>query len=227
MIGGGYDGRIMTRSLALILLLLAGLRAADPPVEPLKGLEGRINRHAESVRQGRRQGHTLSACKSICDSETQGGARCASLPWAVLPCTFGAKTSRRAPSGRYKNTKSALNGSDGFDTIYGGDGNDILYGGSGNDILTGQAGNDWVQGDSGDDMLFGEGGSDTLLGGYGNDYLTGGNDGAYDALYGGPGADTFVNDWYYGPFGYTNRDQPRDYKGYYGSLVDYSDTMVG
>ncbi len=74
----------------------------------------------------------------------------------------------------------------------GADGNDVLYGGP-------AGGDDMMYGGNGDDRLFGGRGNDTLTGGEGVDYLKGGSgedvlivDGDdMDALYGGPGRDTF------------------------------------
>jgi Ca2+-binding RTX toxin-like protein len=113
------------------------------------------------------------------------------------------------------NANDTLFGGDGYDTLYGNGGNDYLNGGNqddylnggdGNDTLAGESGNDQMRGGDGDDTLHGgdgfdslsgDFGSDVLYGDAGNDYLNGGWDGSNDLLYGGTGADTFVQ--YYNP----------------------------
>jgi Ca2+-binding RTX toxin-like protein len=85
----------------------------------------------------------------------------------------------------------------GSNTLRGGDGNDTLYGYWGNDVLEGGAGNDSLSGGAGNDTLRGGTGLDRLYGGDGNDNLDGGHDGSADFLYGGLGADTFVQNWNY------------------------------
>lgn len=108
------------------------------------------------------------------------------------------------------NTDDLLFGGDGYDTLYGNGGNDYLNGGNqgdfldggrGNDTLTGESGDDQLRGGDGDDYLrggdgfdslFGDFGSDVLYGDAGNDNLDGGWDSANDLLYGGTGADTFM-----------------------------------
>jgi hypothetical protein len=47
-----------------------------------------VQEHAESVRPERR---TLSASSRSELLAAQGGAHCVRLPWAFLPCTFGAQ----------------------------------------------------------------------------------------------------------------------------------------
>lgn len=85
----------------------------------------------------------------------------------------------------------------GNNTLYGDDGNDTLYGGWGNDVLDGGAGNDYLSGYGGNDTLRGGTGLDQLYGGDGNDNLDGGHDNSHDFVYGGLGADTFVQNWNY------------------------------
>ncbi|NJP10244.1 MAG: calcium-binding protein [Leptolyngbyaceae cyanobacterium RU_5_1] len=85
----------------------------------------------------------------------------------------------------------------GNDTIFGGNGNDTLKGYDGHDFISGDAGNDRIEGETGNDILIGGFGNDTLKGGMGNDRLNGygtfaNNDGQFDILEGGAGADTFV-----------------------------------
>jgi Ca2+-binding RTX toxin-like protein len=95
-----------------------------------------------------------------------------------------------------------LRGSTNPDRLDGGAGDDTLYGAWGDDVLLGRAGNDTLDGFTG---------SDTLRGGAGDDRLDGngdyspplppgtiedrppppGNGPWNDAIYGGPGADTF------------------------------------
>jgi Ca2+-binding RTX toxin-like protein len=96
-----------------------------------------------------------------------------------------------------------LYGEDGNDTLLGLEGNDWLAGGHGDDLLKGGLDNDTLLGNLGDDRLYGEGGTDYLLGQDGNDYLNGGSkggsDGERDYMWGGPGADTFVQHRYFRP----------------------------
>lgn len=98
-----------------------------------------------------------------------------------------------------------LYGEAGNDWLFGGGGNDHMWGGAGHDRLFGGAGNDVMYGEAGVDVLFGDGGNDEMYGGAdrdilygqaGNDFLNGGDpsapeDGAFDLVFGGPGADTF------------------------------------
>ena len=87
-------------------------------------------------------------------------------------------------------------------------GPDHLQGGSGLDHLEGLAGDDWLEGFGGDDLLeggddndslYGGAGSDVMQGGLGDDYLEdtifSGEQGGYDQLYGGDGADELIVDW--------------------------------
>ena len=56
-----------------------------------------LQSHAESVRLMHLQPHAFSV-QGVLVSESQGVARFASLPWAFLPCTFGAiKHNRTIP----------------------------------------------------------------------------------------------------------------------------------
>lgn len=104
-----------------------------------------------------------------------------------------------------------IHGGAGNDSILGGDdsspnalvgdaGNDSLYGGAGKDLLVGGGGNDWLYGFGGNDRLDGGSGFDHLYGGAGNDTLDGGGDDIRkDVLFGGAGADTFIEEWKYSP----------------------------
>lgn len=91
--------------------------------------------------------------------------------------------------------------------LYGLDGDDTLHGGNGNDFLKGGHGNDELLGDDGVDTLFGEWGNDVLDGGYDDDT---------DLLYGGDGADKFVQDYHYGLI-------KSRYFSYYGWLPDVTE----
>jgi Ca2+-binding RTX toxin-like protein len=106
-------------------------------------------------------------------------------------------------------------GGAGNDSLSAANNNDRLDGGPGDDSLTGGAGNDVLLGRAGNDFLIGHTGSDTLRGGAGDDRLDGngdyrepidpgpmgwvdyapqpGNGPWNDALYGGPGSDTFFS----------------------------------
>ncbi|QDT50035.1 Bifunctional hemolysin/adenylate cyclase precursor [Symmachiella dynata] len=94
-------------------------------------------------------------------------------------------------------------GEAGDDTLLGMEGNDWLAGGHGDDVLRGGSGRDTLLGNLGDDRLYGESGTDYLKGQDGNDYLNGGSknssDGERDYMWGGPGADTFVQHWHFRP----------------------------
>ncbi len=102
------------------------------------------------------------------------------------------------------------------DWIYGGSGNDYLDGGYGNDVLSGQDGGDTLRGSYGNDSLYGGAGTDYLYGDADNDYLDGGNDYTKDYLYGGYGADEFVNYYtiiedYYGRIRYIYQEHIGDF----------------
>jgi Ca2+-binding RTX toxin-like protein len=106
-------------------------------------------------------------------------------------------------------------GGAGNDSLSASANNDRLDGGQGDDTLEGGQGNDVLLGRAGSDLLIGFTGSDTLRGGAGDDRLDGNGDyrepfdpgplGAVlyaeqpgngpwnDAIYGGPGSDTFFS----------------------------------
>lgn len=124
-------------------------------------------------------------------------------------------------------TRIVFNGGNGNDTFrndtncpcsaYGENGNDSLWGGGSNDTLLGGWGDDELAGRAGDDGLQGDGGFDRLYGGFfdglyvgwggtwggrpgendGADFLDGGYDGIRDFMFGGTGADTFVQHYDY------------------------------
>ncbi len=110
-------------------------------------------------------------------------------------------------------------GEGGHDTLLGMEGNDWVVGGHGDDLLKGGSGNDTLLGNLGDDRLYGEGGTDYLKGQDGNDYLNGGDkygsDGERDYMWGGTGADTFVQHWHFGSTG-----------GYRGFVIGYAEEMI-
>jgi Ca2+-binding RTX toxin-like protein len=97
-------------------------------------------------------------------------------------------------------------GGSGNDTLRGGTGADMLYGGTGDDVLIGWGGNDYLNGGDGADVLWGDGyiTQNFLIVKHfnppnpGADYLDGSFDGDADLLYGGLGADTFVDnaEWF-------------------------------
>ncbi len=98
---------------------------------------------------------------------------------------------------------TAIDGSNGNDTITGSSVADVILGSAGNDSLFGGNGNDTLDGGSGNDELHGGAGNDTLTGGSGNDLLYGDADndtfiiGAVagkDTIDGGTGFDTVVAD---------------------------------
>ncbi|MGE8322865.1 MAG: beta strand repeat-containing protein, partial [Pseudomonas sp.] len=112
-------------------------------------------------------------------------------------------------------TFSAINGTDGNDTLEGTVDNDTIFGGGGSDQITGSGGDDWLEGGdetdfawSGDsiqggpgndtilggagaDNLYGNSGNDNLVGGDGDDYLSESHSEGNDTLRGGAGNDTF------------------------------------
>jgi Ca2+-binding RTX toxin-like protein len=104
-----------------------------------------------------------------------------------------------------------LVGNGGEDTLRGGSGADILYGGGEDDVLDGGAGDDRLQGGAGDDRLDGGRGVDQLHGEAGDDILRGGFDDLADLIWGGPGADTFVQELYLLSGSWRNRDAARDF----------------
>lgn len=85
-----------------------------------------------------------------------------------------------------------VDGGAGHDALYGHDGDDLLFGQAGDDFLSGGNGNDYLYGQDGNDRLYGNAGADYLHGLSGNDYLDGGHDHERDTVYGGTGADQFV-----------------------------------
>jgi Ca2+-binding RTX toxin-like protein len=86
-----------------------------------------------------------------------------------------------------------LVGDAGTDVLRGGAGVDTLRGGAGHDFLYGEGDYDWIYGDDGNDYLNGGDGTDRLYGYAGNDTLDGTADGDRDMLYGGTGADRFLD----------------------------------
>lgn len=110
----------------------------------------------------------------------------------------------------YDYSYNYLDGGYGNDYLYGGYGNDTMYGNYGNDVMYGSWGNDWMYGNSGADSIYGE---------YGNDVLDGGDDGYFDYLHGGYGADAFQQDWYWTGWSWSNRDTKADFKSWEGDYV--------
>ena len=70
-------------------------------------------------------------------------------------------------------------------------------GGAGNDTVDGSYGNDTLDGGDGNDTVDGSAGADTVRGGTGDDILMGDHfeDPSPDVIDGGPGTDTFQDDW--------------------------------
>ena len=99
------------------------------------------------------------------------------------------------------NGDDLMEGGNGDDVIDGNEGNDLLRGQDGIDVIRGSAGDDQIHGGAGNDELFGDDGSDFIFGNSGNDHLDGGkdgkNDGYFDTLTGGSGADQFVQYYEY------------------------------
>lgn len=104
-----------------------------------------------------------------------------------LFCPGYAADTRNAVVGTSGN--DTLTGTAGRDIICGLGGNDTLKGGGGRDLLIGGAGNDTLYGGTGNDQLLGGSGSDSLYGGTGKDRLDGGS--GPDKCFGGAGLDTF------------------------------------
>ena len=68
---------------------------------------------------------------------------------------------------------TAINGTEGNDSIMGTPNDDTINGLGGDDTIDGNAGNDSITGGAGNDSLIGSEGADTLIGGDGNDTLDG------------------------------------------------------
>jgi Ca2+-binding RTX toxin-like protein len=81
------------------------------------------------------------------------------------------------------------------ENILGGSSHDELYGSNGDNTLQGNAGDDWIVGNGGHDYLEGGAGYDGLNGGDGNDVISA-QDGFYDAIDCGNGADTAYADYF-------------------------------
>jgi Ca2+-binding RTX toxin-like protein len=135
--------------------------------------------------------------------------------------TFQNETALRAHAWGMDGDDS-LTGGNNNDYLNGGAGNDWLIGGNGNDTILGGAGGDTLLGGAGNDRLYGGTGEDELYGDSGNDTLDGGDDGAFDLLEGGSGADRFQRDWYWSwnDGGFSNRDSPRDYNSLHNTDGD-------
>ena len=114
----------------------------------------------------------------------------------------------------------------------------VFHGGAGDDYFDnrtninckayGEAGNDTLMGGGGRDILYGGYGSDKLYGRGNEDYLNGGNpwsteDGCYDRLEGGTGADTFALEAHKD---LTVGDYPVDFRAHDRDQVLYPATHV-